>query len=92
MSGCPVPGYPFFLAARSSMDRATDFGSVGWGFESLRAGHYLPLSFDQASLRLTSASISAASSWAETSPSKILPALPLAGSINFRCPGRAQAK
>ncbi len=35
-----------FFCARSSKDRATDFGSVGWGFESLRAHHlsiaYLP--------------------------------------------------
>jgi hypothetical protein len=27
------------LTARSSMDRATGFYPVGWGFESLRAGH-----------------------------------------------------
>jgi hypothetical protein len=25
--------------ARSSMDRASDFGSEGWGFKSLRAHH-----------------------------------------------------
>ena len=25
------------LSARSSMDRASDYGSEGWGFESLRA-------------------------------------------------------
>src|SRR4029078_2790427 len=27
--------------ARSSMDRASDFGSEGWGFKSLRAHHYI---------------------------------------------------
>ena len=26
-------------SVRGSMDRATDFGSVGWEFESLRAHH-----------------------------------------------------
>jgi hypothetical protein len=28
--------------ARSSMDRASDFGSEGWGFKSLRAHHKHP--------------------------------------------------
>ena len=28
--------------ARSSMDRASDFGSEGWGFKSLRAHHSIP--------------------------------------------------
>jgi hypothetical protein len=27
--------------ARSSMDRASDFGSEGWGFKSLRAHQYI---------------------------------------------------
>ncbi len=27
--------------ARSSMDRASDFGSEGWGFKSLRAHHII---------------------------------------------------
>ena len=29
-------------SARSSMDRASDYGSEGWGFESLRARHLCP--------------------------------------------------
>ena len=29
------------LCARSSTDRASDYGSEGWGFESLRACHLL---------------------------------------------------
>ena len=29
-----------FLRARGSMDRATDYGSVGWGFKSLRARQF----------------------------------------------------
>ena len=29
------------LSARSSTDRASDYGSEGWGFESLRACHLL---------------------------------------------------
>src|SRR5713226_45048 len=28
-------------SARSSTDRASDYGSEGWGFESLRARHHL---------------------------------------------------
>ena len=31
-------------SARSSTDRASDYGSEGWGFESLRARHSLPRS------------------------------------------------
>ena len=31
--------YPGFVCARSSTDRASDYGSEGWGFESLRARH-----------------------------------------------------
>ena len=30
-------GYNIAVRARSSMDRASDFESAGWGFESLRA-------------------------------------------------------
>ena len=42
VAGSKPVGHPhntqgFALGARSSMDRATDFGSVGWGFDSLRA-------------------------------------------------------
>ena len=29
------------MCARSSMDRASDFGSGGWGFKSLRAHHII---------------------------------------------------
>ena len=32
-----------FLRARGSMDRATDYGSVGWGFKSLRARQRLQI-------------------------------------------------
>ncbi len=41
---CPDVGYRYWLlrllgqpGARSSTDRASDYGSEGWGFESLRA-------------------------------------------------------
>jgi hypothetical protein len=40
------------LSARSSMDRASDYGSEGWGFESLRAHCYFPLFAAQAGRRL----------------------------------------
>ena len=33
--------HPLF-ASVAQLDRATDFGSVGWGFESLRARLYTP--------------------------------------------------
>lgn len=33
------PNLPIAERARSSMDRASDFGSDGWGFDSLRARH-----------------------------------------------------
>jgi hypothetical protein len=39
--GCRTPGkvspWPFGVCARSSTDRASDYGSEGWEFESLRA-------------------------------------------------------
>src|SRR5579864_4783776 len=35
------------FCARSPMDRASDYGSEGWGFESLRARHSLTSGFSQ---------------------------------------------
>ena len=38
LQGCPPKAYSRNgFSARSSMDRATGFYPVGWGFESLRA-------------------------------------------------------
>ena len=39
VDGATSPRYPADRSVRSSMDRASDFGSDGWGFESLRARH-----------------------------------------------------
>src|SRR5262245_46879869 len=35
--GCPVPKIAIGLAPVAQLDRAADFGSAGWGFDSLRA-------------------------------------------------------
>lgn len=36
-----VSGILFGTPGRSSMDRASVFGTEGWGFESLRPGHFV---------------------------------------------------
>ncbi len=54
---------PSLRTARSSVDRAADFGSAGRGFESLRAGHACPPRYGARAHLVLSAVIESSKGW-----------------------------
>src|SRR3989442_4181125 len=69
--------------ARSSMDRASDYGSEGWGFNSLRARHHHmghPVAVQELKARLAGAPAVAGLTGARRSSARGGPTLPGSGS------------
>src|SRR2546427_13148736 len=81
--------------ARSSMDRASDYGSEGWGFNSLRARHHHmghPVAVQELKARLAGARAGARLAGAGVSAGRRGPPISGAGGPRPAPPARHPAK